>query len=92
LFFKHSELLLSLNHSLDTVVHVLDEVDLRAAESSQVGDVVDVVVSLRVLTVGTSDLHVVLGGDGLELVLLVAKLGELDVDGSAETGSEVGGA
>ena len=50
------------------------------------------VVSLGVLTVGTSDLDVVLCGDGLELVLLVAEPGELDVDGSAETGSEVGGA
>ena len=87
-----SELHLSLNHGLDTIVHVLDEVDLRAAESSQVGDVVNVVVSLGVLTMGTSDLDMVLCGDSLELVLLVAELGELDVDGSAETSSEIGGA
>ena len=50
------------------------------------------VVSLGVLTVSTSDLDVVLVGDGLELLLLVSELGQLDVDGGAETGSEVGGA
>jgi hypothetical protein len=33
-----------------------------------------------VLSVDTSDLHVVLVGNGLELVLLLGQLGELDVD------------
>ena len=50
------------------------------------------VVGLGVLSVGTSDLDVVLVGDGLEFLLLVSELGELDVDGGTETSSEVGGA
>ena len=87
-----SELLLSLNHSLDTVVHVLDEVNLRAAESSQVGNIVNVIISLGVLTVSTTNLNVVLGSDSLELFLFVSELGELDVDRGTETGTEVGGA
>lgn len=87
-----SEGLLPVDHSLDTVVHILDEVDFGAAESADVGDIVDVVVGLGVLTVGTSDLHVVLISDSLELLLLVAELGKSDVHGGAETSAEVGGA
>jgi hypothetical protein len=45
-----------------------------------------------VLTVSTADLDVVLVGDSLELYLVLGKLGELDVDGSAESCAEVGGA
>jgi hypothetical protein len=70
----------------------LNKVNLRATESSQVGDVINVVVSLRVLTVGTTNLDVILGSNSLELLLLVAELGKLDVDGGTETGTEVGGA
>jgi len=70
----------------------LDEVSLRAAESALVGDVIGGISRFRVLTVDTSDLDVVLVGDGLELVPLLGKLGKLDVDGSSESGSEVGGA
>jgi len=88
----HSKFLLGSDHSLDTVVHVLDEVDLRAAESTEVGDVEDAVVGLGVLAVGTTDLDVVLVGDSLELVLRPAELGELDVDGGAHASAEVGGA
>ncbi len=85
-----SEFLLSLDHSLDTVVHVLDEVDLGAAESTQVRDVIHAIVALGVLTVGAADLDVVLIGDSLELVLFLGKLGELDVHGSTHASSEVG--
>ncbi len=87
-----SERLLLLDHSLDTVVHVLNKVDLRAAKSAKVGDIVDVVVGLGVLSVGTSDLDVVLVSDGLELLLFIAELGEADVHGGAETSAEVCGA
>ena len=87
-----SESLLSLDHGLDTVVHVLDEIDLGAAESAEVGDVKDAIISLGVLTVGTADLDVVLVSDSLELVLLLGELGELDVHGSAHASAEVGGA
>ena len=75
-----SEGLLLLDHSLDTVVHVLDEVSLGAAESALVGDVVGGIGGLGVLTVDTSDLDVVLISDSLELVPLLGELGESDVD------------
>ncbi len=87
-----SESLLLLDHSLDTIVHVLNKVDFRAAKSAKVGDIVDVVVGLGVLSVGTSDLDVVLVSDGLELLLSLAELGEADVHGGAETSAEVCGA
>ena len=83
---------LSSDHGLDTVVHVLDEFLLGAAEAALVGDVVGAVVGLGVLTVDTTDLDVVLVSDGLEGSHVLAELGELDVDGGAEGGTEVGGA
>jgi len=88
----YSEFLLSVDHSLDTVVHVLDEIDLGATESAEVGDVEDAVIGLSMLSVSTTDLNVVLVGDGLELVLGSTKLGKLDVNGSAHASSTVGGA
>ena len=87
-----SESLLGLDHGLDTVVHVLDEVDLGATKSAEVRDVEDAVISLSVLTMGTTDLDVVLVSDGLELILMFGKLRKFDVDGGAHAGSEVGGA
>ena len=87
-----SESLLSIDHGLNTVVHVLDEVNLGTTQSTEVGDIIDTVIRLSVLTMGTTDLDVVLVGDGLELVLLLGKLGELDVDRGAHASSEVGGA
>jgi len=87
-----SESLLSIDHGLNTVVHVLDEVNLGTTQSAEVGDIIDTVIRLSVLTMGTTDLDVVLVGDGLELVLLLGKLGELDVDRGAHASSEVGGA
>ena len=87
-----SESLLGGDHSLDTVVHVLDEIDLGATESAEVRNVEDAVIGLGVLTMGTTDLDVVLVGDGLELILMLGKLRKFDVDGGAHAGSEVGGA
>jgi len=87
---SYSEFLLSLDHGLDTVVHILDKVDLGATESAEVGDVEDAVVGLGVLTVSATDLDVVLVGDRLERFWLLAKLGELDMDGSAHASSKVG--
>lgn len=84
--------LFHINHSLDTVVHVLDELSLGASESALVGDVVGSIGGLGVLAVDTSDLDVVLVGDLLELVPLLGELGESDVDGSSEGSAEVGGA
>ena len=84
-----SACLLGVNHGADAIDHILDEVLLGAAETSLVGDVVSAVVGLSVLTVDASNLDVVLVGDGVELVLLLAQLRELDVHGGAHGGAEV---
>jgi hypothetical protein len=75
-----SQFLFFVDHSFYTIIHILHEIDFRTTESPLVRDVINVVISLCVLSVGTSDLDVVLVGDGLEFVLLVSELGELDVD------------
>jgi len=85
-----SQSFLCFDHGFNTVVHVLHEIFLGATETSLVGDVVGAVVRLRVLTMDTTDLDVVLVSDGLELFLLLAELGELDVDRGAESSAKVG--
>ena len=69
------KLLLFGYHCLDTVVHVLNKVDLGATESSLVRDVVDVVGRLRVLAVDASNLDMELVSNGLEFVHFDTKLG-----------------
>ena len=68
---KVSETFLSLDHGFYTVVHVLDEVDFGTAKSAKVGNVEDAIVSLSVLSVGSTDLDVVLVSDCLELVFFL---------------------
>lgn len=75
---------------MDTVDHILNESSFGHTESSLVGNIVGSVVRLRVLSVDSSDLDVVFVGDGVELVLLLGKLWELDMDGSSQGGTEVG--
>jgi hypothetical protein len=65
-----SKRLFLLDHGLDAVVHVLNQLDRASAESSLVGDVVDVVVGLSMLSMGTSDLDMILVSDCLEIFLL----------------------
>ena len=67
--YRTSKLFLSGNHSFNSVVHVLDESNLRSSESTSVGDVIDVVVSLGVFSMGSTDLDVVLVCNCLEFVL-----------------------
>jgi len=89
---SRSESLLSSDESLDTVVHVLGELDLIAAEAAQVGDVEHAIVGLGVLTVGTADLDVVLVGNALHEGVVLLELGQVDVDGSAHASAQVSGA
>ena len=56
MFLLRSKSFFSFNHSFDTVVHILYELCLASAESSLVTNVIDVVVSLSVLAVRSSDL------------------------------------
>ena len=68
------------------------QVLLAAAQAALVGDVVDVVVGLGVLAVSAADLDVEAVRDGLELGLLGAEKGQMDVNRGTEGGAEVGGA
>ena len=68
---RSSETFLSLNHGLNTIVHVLNEVDLGTAKSAEVGDIVDAVIALGVFAVCATDLDVVLVSDCLELVFFL---------------------
>ena len=66
-----SQSLLSLDHGFDAVVHVLDEVNFGTTQSAKVGNVVDTIVTFSVLSVGSTDLDVVLVSDCLELVFFL---------------------
>ena len=87
-----TKLFLGFNHCLNTVVHVLDKINFGSSESSLVGDVVDVVCRLGVFSMDSSDLNVELVSDLLEVGHFDSELGQLNVDGGSEGGTEVGGA
>lgn len=72
--FGSSKFFFLFNHGLDTIIHVLNKLSFASSESSLVGDIVNVVISFGVLTVGTSDLHVVLVCYCLENVCLLSKV------------------
>ena len=65
---------LPLDHCFDSVVHVLHQVYFRPSQPPFVGDVVDMVVGLCVLSVGPADLNVELISNCLELGLLLAQV------------------
>ena len=92
-FFRSiSECFFGLDHGLDTVVHILNEVLLGAAESTSVGDIEDAVAGVRVLTSATADLDVELIGNLFKLFHVLAKLGKMDMDRGSKSGSKVSGA
>lgn len=81
--------LFQLDQVLDTIVHLLDGLELGQTQTSLVGDVVDAAGGFRVLAVDTTDLELQAIADGLE-VWAGGGLGQLDVDGGADGGSQVG--
>ena len=87
-----AELELSGHHGLDTVVHVLDKLDLTTAETTPVGDIEDAIAGIGVLAMLATDLDVVLVSDGLEAGPVLHEVGEADVDGRAHGSTKVGGA
>jgi hypothetical protein len=58
-----SQSLLGSNHGLHAVVHVLDEVNFGTTQSAKVGNVVNAIVTFSVLSVGSTDLDIVLVSD-----------------------------
>jgi len=88
--FSYSQALFSFDHGFDTIVHVLDELDLVSSESSQVGDIEDTVVSLSVFSVDTSDLNLIFVSNRLMEIWVLHELWKVDVNGSSETSSKIG--
>ena len=86
-FSSDAELELCSHHSLDTVVHILDEIFLATAETTLVRDVEDAIAGIGVLTVLTTYLNVELVSDALEARPVLHKGGETDVDGGAHSGT-----
>jgi len=68
----------------------LDEVNLGAAETALIGNVKNAIMGLGVLTVGSSDLDVVLVSNSFKLSFLLAQEGQVDVHGSTQGGTEIG--
>ena len=54
-----SQFLFFVDHSFYTIIHILHEIDFRTTESPLVRDVINVVISLCVFSVRTSNLHMV---------------------------------
>jgi hypothetical protein len=79
-FKLRCELKFTIDHGLDAVVHVLDKINLRATKPALVRDVINMVVSFGMLTMGTSDLDIVLISDSLEFSLLEAEIGQVDMN------------
>ena len=80
----------SFHEGSDTVDHVLDEVLLGSAKSSQVGDVEHAIIGLGMLAMDASDLYVVLLCNCVELVLVIHQLRQLDVHRGTHCSSQVG--
>ena len=78
-----------LHQGFNTVDHVLDKLLLGLSKSSPVGDVEHTIVGLGVLSVDTSDLHLVLIGHLVEGLFISHKLRKLDMDGASHGGSQV---
>jgi len=84
--------LLHTDELLETIVHLLDGLVLGETHTTFVGDVVDATLGLGVLATGSAHLEVELSGGLFELDAVGGELGQLDVDGSADGRSQVGGA
>jgi len=87
---SRSQGLLSSDHGFDTIIHILDELDLVSSESSQVGNIENTIISLGVLTVDSSNLDVIFIGNGLMQGLSFHQFWQVDVNGGSQTGSHVG--
>ncbi len=88
-FRSGTEDLFSFNHGFDSIIHILDKILFRTSEPSLVWDIKDEVIGFGVLTVGASDLNIILVSDWLELSHIFSKVREMDVNWSSESGSKI---
>jgi hypothetical protein len=78
---------------VDTIDHLLDQLDFGVTETVLVGDVVGVAGLAARFTAGTAGLQVEFFALGLQLVdAFGGPAGQVDVDGGAHAGAQVGGA
>jgi len=75
-----AQFMFSLDHCLHTVVHILHKGNLAHAKSSLVRNVIDVIVSLGMFTVSTSDLHMEFVCDSLKLSFPLTQKREVDMN------------
>ena len=75
---------------MNTIDHILDKLFLGFTESSSVGNIEDSVISFGVLSVDTSDLHLVFVSNFVESFLVLLELWKRDMDGSSHGGTKVG--
>lgn len=74
---------------MDTINHILDKRSLRSTKSSSVRNIVCTIISFGVLSVNTSNLHVVFVSDLVEEIFSLAQFRKLDVDGSSQGSTEI---
>lgn len=67
----------------------MNEIFFRKAKAALVANVVDVISCLGVLTVDAANLHVVLVSDGFEKAWLLSEVGQVDMNGGAQSCSKV---
>merc|ERR1712240_230818 len=85
--------LVFLPQGVDTVNHLLDQLNLRVSEPVLVGDVVGVSGLATRLSTGATGLQVKLLATSLELVnAVLGPAGQVDVDGGPHASAKVGGA
>merc|ERR1719317_914020 len=85
--------LVFLPQGVDTVNHLLDQLDLRVSEPVLVGDVIGVSGLATRLSTGSTGLQVKLLATSLELVnAVLGPAGQVNVDGGPHASAKVGGA
>jgi len=81
---------LFIHKGFDTIDHILNQFLFGSSESSSVRDIEDTIFGLRVLSVDTSDLNIVLSGDSFESSIVSHQFWKFDVYGSSQGSTEVG--
>ena len=76
-------------HCLNTVVHILHKINLWSAKSPFIRNIIDVIISLCMFTMSTSDLDVILVCNCLKLGLVLAKIWQMDMDWSSQSCSKI---
>ena len=78
-----------MNHCLYSIVHVLNEVFLRATKASPVGNIKDSIACVRMFAMTSANLHVVLISNCLEARPISHKIGQVDVNRCSQSCTEI---